>query len=455
MCENHSLQDDQTSIGRNLQYIIKQSRMAAPPSQPSDTETTAPIANLKDPPSSQSMKPPPTPTYASSESSAYYVSAKALLNEGSFEDALATIEEGIESFKSDLLQLGMSEDDAALHESMAPFHYLYGTTLLYSIEESSDTQQIAQQQALPENPEEDGENAPEDDSEIAWENLDIARAIVERMIAGPDMSDKLKLDLAQIYLREGDLHRMNGKYENAIGDYESCLLYRQDNPAIGPFDRKIADVHYNLGLSRLLFVAEANTSGEEEAMDEATQRSMAQHRAQSFHNFYSCARTLSGQLAIICGLDASEFIAKCESNIPNFKSTGEEDFNVDHPKMAGVKLRKLRENVASLTPPQEDSLTFHEIQELLDEIQETIDEAETSEQGVREMADLKAEISAMVAGTVAEEEATEAAGVTTQINFGSSEAAATTAAAQPLMAVKKKKRPTDDPSDPAKKPRSE
>ncbi|GAX09611.1 hypothetical protein FisN_38Lh029 [Fistulifera solaris] len=430
--------------------------MAAPPSHPSDTDTTAPIANLKDPPSSsQSMKPSPTPTYASSESSTYYLSAKALLNEGSFEDALATIEEGIESFKSDLLQLGMSEDDAALHESMAPFHYLYGTTLLYSIEESSDTQKIAQQHESPENPEEDGENAPEDDSQIAWENLDIARAIVERMIASPDAPDKLKLDLAQIYLREGDLHKMNGKYENAIGDYESCLRYRQDNPAIGPYDRKIADVHYNLGLSRLMLVAEANAAGEEEAMDEATQRFMAQHRAQSFHNFYTCARTLSGQLANICGLDAFEFIAKCESDIPNFKSTGEEDYTVDHPKMAGVKLRKLREHVANLSPPLEDSHTFHEIRELLDEIQETIDEAETSEQGVREMADLKAEIRAMVAGAVAEEESTEGGGVTTQIGFGSSEAAATTAAAQPLMAVKKKKRPVDDQSDSAKKPRSE
>ncbi|GAX28477.1 hypothetical protein FisN_38Hh029 [Fistulifera solaris] len=430
--------------------------MAAPPSHPSDTETTAPIANLKEPPSSQPMKPPPTPTYASAESSTYYLSAKALLNLGSFEDALATIEEGIESFKSDLLQLGMSEDDAALHESMAPLHYLYGTTLLYSIEESSDTQQIAQQQETPENPEEDGENAPEDDSQIAWENLDIARAIVERMMEGPDASDKLKLDLAQIYLREGDLHKMNGKYENAIGDYESCLLYRQDNPAIGPYDRKIADVHYNLGLSRLMLVAEANAAGEEEAMDEATQKAMAHHRAQSFHNFYTCAKIFSGQLANLCGLDASEFIAKCESDIPNFKSTGEEDDNVDHPKMAGVKLRKLREHVANLSPPQEDSQTFHEIQELLDEIQETIDEAETSEQGVREMADLKAEISAMVAGAVAEEEATEGGGgVTTQIGFGSSEAAATTAVAQPLMAVKKKKRPVDDQSDSAKKPRSE
>lgn len=432
--------------------------MAAPSSQPTDAEATSaaegPTVNLKSPPSSEPMQS--APTYTSSENSTHYVSARALLNDGSFEDALVTIEEGIESLKSELVQMGMSEDDVALHESMAPFHYLYGTTLLYSIEESSDTQQIAQQQESSDNPEENAEeNAPEDESEIAWENLEIARTIVERMIATSGASDKIKLDLAQIYLREGDLHKINGRYENAIEDYESCLRYREGNAALGPYDRKIADVHYNLGLSRLLLVAEAKTSGAEETTDETTLKALAEHRAKSFHNFYTCGRTLCGQLAILCGMDAQEFISKCESDVPNFKSTGEEDFDVDHPKMAGIKLRKLRENVAALEPSQEDSLVFQDIQELLNEIQETIDEAETSEQGVSEVADMKAEISAMVAGAVADEETSEAAGVTTQVGFGTSEAAATTAAAQPLMAVKKKKRPSGEPSDPAKKPRSE
>ena len=51
---------------------------------------------------------------------------------GDFEAALSSIELGITSALSLL-----SEQDE-LHESIAPLYYLYGTTLLYSIEESQE-----------------------------------------------------------------------------------------------------------------------------------------------------------------------------------------------------------------------------------------------------------------------------------------------------------------------------
>ena len=79
-----------------------------------------------------------SPTYLSVESSEVYLLAKRHLSDGNFEEALTVIEEGIRDTKAQLAKLAGNdnEDDFAMHESIAPFHYLCGSTLLYSIEES-------------------------------------------------------------------------------------------------------------------------------------------------------------------------------------------------------------------------------------------------------------------------------------------------------------------------------
>ncbi|KAL7427437.1 hypothetical protein ACHAXH_002090 [Discostella pseudostelligera] len=197
----------------------------------------------------------PMPTYHSTKSSKAYTLAKQLLNTGSFDDALATLEMALqfsrEIVANYLLDNNKSssdhdddEDDdemnVELHESLAPLYYLYGTTLLYSVEESDvmmtaanssssgNAQQQQQQQqqqqgqggegaaeeqdyfeVAPEEEEEeenqtpgeyaedyaeDGEDAnaaasssptaadTAEDTQIAWENLDLARSIVSRLV---------------------------------------------------------------------------------------------------------------------------------------------------------------------------------------------------------------------------------------------------------------------------------
>ena len=85
--------------------------------------------------------------YLDSENSEWFSSAKSLLEKGDFESSLLTIEEGINATKDMILKFRIQNDTPKiqneptqfvddLHESLAPFHYLYGTTLLYSIEES-------------------------------------------------------------------------------------------------------------------------------------------------------------------------------------------------------------------------------------------------------------------------------------------------------------------------------
>lgn len=77
--------------------------------------------------------------------------AKQLLNADNFEEALTVIEDELVRTTAEIrLGLGLGsentnnntnaelETEIELHEALAPLHYLYGTTLLYSLEEAKD-----------------------------------------------------------------------------------------------------------------------------------------------------------------------------------------------------------------------------------------------------------------------------------------------------------------------------
>jgi tetratricopeptide (TPR) repeat protein len=353
---------------------------------------------------------------------------------------------------------------------MAPFHYLYGTTLLYSIEESTDLQQ-QMTNAVGGQAEEADDEA--DDSQIAWENLEIARAILEKMLQTPReeqplVEQKLRVDLAQVLVREGDLQRQNGRYEQAVADYTSCLQLREGDSGLGPYDRKIADVHYQLGLTYTLMAAETKAAAPPEQQrgeqqrpvvpeEEDTDRKRAFYRSRSFHHFVECSKAFAGQIAVLCGVDPVGLLKRADSDIPKFKSTGEEEQedDVDHPKIAGLKLASLRKHLGQLTPPIAEQSTYTDLCMLLEEIQETVDEAENAEKGVHQVAEMKEQITAAVAaqaGQAAEApaggETGAAAGGETTVGFGSAAAAANTAAAKPvMMVVKKKMKKRDTPED--------
>jgi tetratricopeptide (TPR) repeat protein len=408
-------------------------------------------------PTSSAKKSVPTPTYIDSENSEWYITGKKLLGDGDFEAALMTIEEGIEATKEMILkfrekeQIPNNDDDFVLHESMAPLHYLYGTTLLYSIEESDDNQAmtVGGQPPVDTNVDEDedpeinttGEEEsrneetnefqtenqdsspvedPTEDIQIAWENLELARSITEAtLLQNPDNLDpsfqmKLKLDLAQIYLREGDLQRINSKYEDSISDYKKSLQLLQEN-GCSQNERKIADVHYNLGLTYFMLTASCNTSNtDEHAIDnnsspeeshtsdspEVIREKIAIARSHGFYHYVACAMTFGSVLAHYCNIDPKKFISTTLQGIPNLKMSGDDpdESEMEDPKVASTKVCSLRQHLKSLSPVLEFEEQFHALQELLDEIQETIDEAESSEQGVQEVSAMKEEIANAVAG---------------------------------------------------------
>jgi tetratricopeptide (TPR) repeat protein len=439
------------------------------------------------------------PTYESSETSENYINGKQLLADGDFEQALAVIEDGILTTSTMVASAGL---DAVLHESMAPFHYLYGTTLLYSIEESNDSQEqvtmmgngdatananatvepdhqhqeeeeaasvpavaSAAAAAAPSDQPDGNDNDNQgqgptdednaDDMQIAWENLEAARTIVELLLShgttlssddNENRTNKIKLDLSQILLREGDLQRLNGRYAEAIHDYQSCLALRtQVLP--DPYDRRIADAQFNLGLSYLTSASELQKEpsageGQEETQPmELTvrlQRS-AEHVLHGIQAYVECSKVLCGKIAVFCGADPVAILSTTteasSTSKPSagFKTTGLDDDNNDNttvqaPSDATLLLNTLRQRVSLLPPPldQDDEDAVENLKQFLNDIQETIDEVEPSQDAVRQASHLKVLAQQAVDG----QEVTDAStGVTTSIGFAPMSTSTTTAVA--------------------------
>ena len=401
------------------------------------------------------------PTYVNSEATIFYQDAKRLLVEGDFETALTRIEAGINACQSLLLQLGMQEVD--LHESLAPFHYLYGTTLLYSLEESSSDQQQMTASA----PGEDDELA--DDMQIAWENLEAARTIVQTMLTTVPQTQvqKLELDLAQIYLRSADLQRMNGRYPDAIQDYHACLELRlKYSETLGP--RKLADVYTNLGLSYLNSSTELQKelSPEESVGVNLAERQAlsVEHLQQGLEHYLQSAKMLLQRAAALCGTSIQEdsnkvpAVAAAAAAAP---TTSEQS-----QQLSALRTQLDSWKVTSADPDDQDEFT--DLKLFVEEIQETMDNAGTSVDALKQASHLKIQAQQAAEG----KPTTDADGVTTQIGFGGATSTTTTEQnpwanlnvkpaateddsskkpAATMMVVKKKKK-RDAPEEETKKP---
>lgn len=401
---------------------------AAATLKPPPESNTATIDNTD----STSTEPQQLPTYHSTEESKHFLVATALLREGAFEDALSTIEEGLETT---MAALPKDDSNAQLHESLAPFYYLYGSTLLYSIEESSDPNQQMTQTGSG-----DGDEAPADEIEIAWENLETARTILDRMILEDPQSKKLQTDLAQVHLRAADLQRLNGRYEGSVADYQKSLQYREATEP-NRWSRKIADIHYNLGLVSFHQVATMNAASKE-AEPKVDMSQLEIIRSRGLQHYYQCATIFGGIVAQLLGLDPQKTVQDAEANIPNFKSTGERDEDEKGAaKIISLKLQSLRTLLSGQPRNDDIKVEVETLLSVLDEIQETIDEAETSEQGMKEVTSMKEQIAAAVAAQGDNEEGESSSG------FGTASAAASTAVANSLVVKKKKRKETDSELD--------
>jgi len=435
------------------------------------------------------------PTYESSKNSDAVKNAKALLNAGDFEGTLEIIEDALVKTNELLVKCSKGEE-ADFHESIAPLSYLYGTTLLYSIEESQDTTimeaqavqaqahkkisgETSQQQKQQQKQESVvdannmNNNAAAEDIEIAWENLDVSRAILEKLHTQNPSNTLYAIDLAQVHQRLGDLQRGNGNYHGATLDYQKSLSIRYK--ILGRFDRTVADSHYSLGMTYLLcaaVVAEesaTNNGKKDDSLSEAEKEvKKSELRRKAVLHYLSCGCSFAGLIANMCGEDEHEISSV---SMDTLESEGMDNFNTaawweedDEPKKMSAAskkgdnnnkiynitqkcsnaLLKIRQKVSKLnlktTTTTDISEQIHDMKEVLDEIQETIDSSEESVKVVDDLSKMKSEremeaeredenalkaglMASLKSATGSASASASANGATTTIGFGGASAA--------------------------------
>ncbi|KAL9187242.1 hypothetical protein ACHAXT_001345 [Thalassiosira profunda] len=486
---------------------------AAPKSDEATNDATGGPAEASAPPASKPAPAPPT--YLSTKSSRAYALSKQLLQTGALDDALSTLEMALQLSKQMLAEQlanskmpaagGDPEADLEMHESLAPLHYLYGTTLLYSVEESDVMMANGQMAAAGGAPTgdievndgeagnddgapagkaaeggegeggEEGEEAaavadPAEDLQIAWENLDLARTIISRLVepfvdeeddagamtmgksnfkneapsnngtAYTDAEKKeLLLDLAQVHVRLGDLQRADGNVLPSLPDYESALKLRVR--CLGKFDRKVADSHFSLAgvyaeapsragenegkvenfVSSLTGGGEAGMGGmgDEEKGEALTEAEKREFRMRSLEHYLACGVAFAGIMAEMCGEDAEKFTSlESDSGASSMAAASSAATASSHCK----SMTAIRQRLATLTPPTSPAKKeeFDDLKEMVDEIQEAMDSAEETEEGLRSLGEMKAnEIRKHEAKSNGEGvEETLEGGATTTIGFG-------------------------------------
>ena len=454
--------------------------------------------------------------------------SKSLLSSGSLDDALSTLEMTLQLSREILVSSlnhnkndnstkpDIEEDDVniELHESLAPLYYLYGTTLLYSVEESDVMMAATNDQTKVTNggapsdidvspEEEDDDNMklpsqddefvdaseqpsfggfgedyeeehgaaevqeisdPAEDLQIAWENLDLARTIVTRLVdefkpsitnnnnkvvlksdkgnlkndeTNPhieeiinngikytsDQQTSLLLDLAQIHTRLGDLQRANANILPCIDDYNLALELRTH--CLGKFDKKVADSHFSLGQ---VYAEAPNRVGENEGMVsdfvnslggasaagasgggaatsggsndgvELTEEEKIEMRSKSLEHYLACGVAFAGIMAKMCGEDAEKFTsfvhvepngsgsAASASAVASAKSSSTSNSYAKTMTTVRERLSSLPQTNLSASAKEE----FDDLKEMLDEIQEAMDTAEDTEEGLKTLGEMKA-----------------------------------------------------------------
>ena len=379
--------------------------------------------------------------------------AKELLKDGQFDEALETIGQEM----SRITSLIGNDEQSSIHECMAPLYYLYGTTLLYSIEESTDVAAMGQ------------EEEDLDDLQIAWENLETARHITQRMVDNATTSiPDIQLDLAQIHLRLGDLTRANGNHVQAIAEYQTCLDIRQ--AIFGLYHHKVSEVQFVLAQAYMMLASEAD---KEDSEIQLTPQQVEEHRCKSIHYYVECTKSFAGQISDICGASPQEITSVDATKMGNTKTTGMEASEVELSSASQV-ITVIRQRVQPLVANNTaDANQVHDLKELLDEIQETLDEMETSKEGIQQVSHMKVMAKEAVDEVVVVEmlwkmpmEVQPPLGLVTSTSSTASASASTFAttttaaagtassatSAKPMMVIKKKKKRDADESNSDEKP---
>jgi hypothetical protein len=241
--------------------------------------------------------------------------------EGTEEEQVANAAEGAEETK------GEAEQEAAA--ASVP-----GESDLSAAADEMIAKAVAAQEEAAE-----ASSALEEDLQVAWECLDVARALWSQ-----DGDAEAPLKLAKAHLRLGDLSLLNGNYAIAVDDFTHCLKIREAH--CPPNSRSLADVHYSLAQA-YLYAANAEDTKREagDAHEDAEDL-----RAKSLKHYETTAEIFQALVTQV----AAEEQGKLSSDEPEEKGKGKKDITSES---AG------------------DSSDLKELKAILIELQETIETA--------------------------------------------------------------------------------
>ncbi|CAM9951153.1 unnamed protein product [Ectocarpus fasciculatus] len=320
-----------------------------------------------------------------------YKAGRKLIDDGRLEEAV--------NFFSGLLETRvqvLSGDE--MSPSLAPLYYEYGNSLLYHAEESgavfgdaiTDAEQKKRAMAIVEaqingqaaaaaaaaagggaagdgatgGGEVEGaaggqapspDQEAEEDLELAWENLEMAR----RIYGGLELTEDIRTAIAKVHLRLGDLNMVNGMYNEAADEFEKCLDHRLALPCRQ--SRGVADAHVRR--AQALFYASTLEGAEKDALV-----------GQSLEQYRLAMGVFDAMLASL--KEAPEVTAPAADASADAASPGKE--NSDAPNTSngsgsatGKGKGKGAQGVAS--PPPSAASAIEELEDVRDAIRETID----------------------------------------------------------------------------------
>ncbi|KAF0687889.1 Aste57867_20381 [Aphanomyces stellatus] len=170
-----------------------------------------------------------------------------LLKEKRYEEAVAHFE--------DLLRTMVETEQNGDTLRVAPVYYEYGNALLSYAEATAsvfgkDTAQMAE-----------GEEE-ENDLEVAWEMLEVARVLLTKHEGEDARIDK---ELARVYMRLGDLSMESDLFPQARSDYEKSLALQQKH--LVPFESDttpLADIYCCMAITCIYEYSKQQTAAAEE-----------------------------------------------------------------------------------------------------------------------------------------------------------------------------------------------
>ncbi|CAN0275887.1 unnamed protein product [Ectocarpus sp. 6 AP-2014] len=323
-----------------------------------------------------------------------YKAGRKLIDDGRLEEAV--------NFFSGLLETRvqvLSGDE--MSPSLAPLYYEYGNSLLYNAEESgavfgdaiTDAEQKKRAMAIVEaqingqaaaaaaaaaagggaagegaTGGAEGEGAAaqapspdqeaEEDLELAWENLEMAR----RIYGGLELTEDIRTAIAKVHLRLGDLNMVNGMYNEAADEFEKCLDHRLALPCRQ--SRGVADAHVRR--AQALFYASTLEGAEKDALV-----------GQSLEQYRLAMGVFDAMLASL--KEAPEVTAAAADPSADAASPGKE--NSDAPNTSngsgssnGKGKGKGKGGAqGAASPPPSAASAIEELEDVRDAIRETID----------------------------------------------------------------------------------